>query len=447
MLMKNKKFYVCWKCVLGVCMTLSMVILFLFMMFKLNIVSAHAQEILIPSYESTEARARLLEYIVEGKFSDPNTELEIEQVSNKHTVLLKGQVENNLNEILVIPKVYDEYKFPVSSSWKMIFDQNNELNEVRYYLQDGEKSYIQGHKYLSSMEFSVFINNTPIYTDIAVPISIRNFIRMPFRDFVNETHRLLYLDWFFSDVSHLDINEKARNMSVYLDYKLGNTLKHKIAYASQILDTSTKLELRSTIAEQLRLEVEYISAILDYMLQYVHSQSIETQYLLPIDKKGHRIPYANYQFVDLFLDNIISFLNYYPDFYTSMNIERTIPFYEKLDTSLTSLYTQLYLSTAQYPGVWYIVPIFQSRNINDTIQKNCIAIEVLIPYFTANGTFHIFGYEAIEEYIEFEKKQKALEQYIEFEKKTDAIHTIYTYELKEVLRVPPNKYQKSLIFE
>lgn len=359
-------------------------------------VQANAQNFQSLAYDSTEARHRLLELIAEGKLSERDIEISITQSANRQKFLVRTyQVQENL-QIQLIPEINGTFTFPCISAWALLFDPTQELVEVVYYLQNDGKSFVQGKSYFSSMEFSLVIYDNFVYENISVPISMKNFIKMPFGYFLEETAQSLHWDWVFPNRNFISINERARNFTAYLEQNFkqdADMLLHQQhdSFNNAIPD---KIEDLQIISRRIIKNKEIINNTIYYMLEYIDSLPTDEIQFIPLDDKKRMIPLFDNRYLYIYAENIIFFLKKYPDFYTSVTA-LDIPFELDNKKSLEYLYSKIYLITAKFPGVWYLVPIVAESQPEEQKTETVVSLAILIPFFNLDGSFEIYGWDRV----------------------------------------------------
>ena len=372
-------------------------------------------------HESLESRHKVLELFAEGKLSE-NASFTITQKGNNKNFSIKSIVEEEQLSVLLIPEIEGSYIFPSIASWKFVFNEDRKLINVTYYLQDGFSSRIEGTSYLSSMEFSLILHDKELYNGISIPMSMKSFIKMPLSRFIKETKQALLLDWVFSDAKFFDIHNKAQNLYAYLQSNIGNVYEDKIDLTDSFLQEVTPdigidgLDSQA-LYTHLERSIAHTNTIIKNILQYIGSIPIDTSIFTPYDNNNNEITYTDKEYIPKYTNKAIKFLSLYPDFYVS-NVQVNIPFHLDINNKLIDLYPMLYAYSAKYPGNFYIIPIIQRRNIEERTEQVYVGVEILIPYFTSDGRFYIFGFDNIQPYLDKEliDTTDSLEYYFDIKK-------------------------------
>lgn len=398
---------------------------FIFLFIQVGAKSAYSQEFLIYPFSTVEIRSYMLELYAEGKFSKRDVSMELEQSANQNKFLIKSKSIDDGTFLAITPETNDGFQFPSRSAWSFLFDNNDTLIEVKYYLQDN--IYLIAKPYYSSTEFSLFVENQFVYENVNIPLSIKSFITMPFREFVEETRQSLYWEWIFTTKELMHVNERSRNLVSYLNTVLQEERKARVDNILD-LDTMTYLsEVDMMLDNKMEEEHVHIQNNINAILNYIDSKAVDESQFTPYNDDGRPIVRHENRYVEQYITNLQNFLHFFPDFYTSIST-LTTPLYYGIKNQVATLYAELFFTTAKYPGLWYIVPIIQETKVGEKTIRNYVAMEILIPYFSAYGKFEIFGYDLLTQYLKDEQQAKA------GSKK-------YYYEI-EIFRVPNKRLQR-----
>lgn len=400
---------------------------------------AHANDFVVQNYSSVEIRLLLLEMYAQGRLSEDNIEYIVEQTSNNKLFKITSKKSDDSFLISLIPEYRGEYRFPSIGTWQLLFDKHGKIQYITYYIQADKNHRIILSPYKNSSEVSVVIGGYFLYENILIPLSIRSFFKMPLHQFFIETKQLLYWDWVFSERKFNETNEKSRNLSVYLTRqfdKEGEKQKRLNNLFNNDILVLSGLERNQILAQRRNVETAYIKRNIDYIMNYIGTDLVDESMFDPYDINKNKITNVNEEYLSIYIENVVDFLMQFPDYYTPVKTLDT-PFFEEVSfQELDQLYVRLYLLTTKNPGLWFIVPIQKIVQEGEQTTRTTISMEILIPYFLPDGTFKIYGYDNVQQYL---KDQKTSQD--------ENRNVTYLYKKVGILRVPNQRNNTTIIKE
>lgn len=436
---KNTGVYV--KYAIQIVARMSFVVIGIMLFLRVGDIPAYANEFSTQSYDSVEVRKRVLELLAEGQFDYGDKEYLMQQSTNQRLFRVQSTRTSDEFEIAIIPNINDIYTFPSQGAWSILFDDNNDIDSIVYYIQgksdDGTTNNNVNNNvsmivkpYDNAIQVSALFGKDYLYEDILIPLSIRNFFLMPTRQFFDYTNQLLYWEWVLPQTKYTDINERSRNLANYI----AQNLRIKKDRMDNLFDDAYleygDLARNEALAERRAMESEYIQNNIDIIMQYLGTDLVDRTMFDPYDVNQEIIPNYHEEYLLGYIENVVSFLQEFPDFYTPIKALET-PFTQENFRELYMLYNELYIMTNRNPGLMYIVPVRKHIQDGELTSDVIISMEVLIPYFTLNGSFEVYGWNVIQTYLNDENADK-----------TKSIQ--YFFDEVGILRVPNKKVYRSL---
>lgn len=435
---ENKNTGICVKYAIQIVTRVSFVVIGMMLFLRVSDMSVYANEFSTQSYNSVEVRKRVLELLAEGKFDYGNKEYLVQQSTNRRIFRVQSTRTSDEFEIAIIPKIDDRYTFPSQGAWTILFDDNNDIDSIVYYIQGNGTTNNKVNNdvsmivkpYDNAIQVSALFGKDYLYEDILIPLSIRNFFLMPTEQFFEYTTQLLYWDWVLPQTKFADINARSRNIVNYIQ----QNLRIKKDRMDNLFDDAYleygALARNEVLAKRRAMEIEYIQDNIDIIMQYLGTDLVDRSMFNPYDVNQQVIPNFHKEYLRGYIENVVSFLQEFPDFFTPIKVLET-PFTQENFRELYMLYNELYTMTTKNPGLMYIVPVRKHIQDGELTSDVIISMEVLIPYFTLSGAFKVYGWNIIQTYLNDENADK-----------TKSIK--YFFDEVGILRVPNKRVYRSL---